>query len=457
MEKAPLASSSLIPAGVIFAMADPAVTIDNLRARQQELDDENVALVNAADERGEDLSDEDLEKIQANKADIDRIGRQIAAREAVKPQGQGRKSTHEATGTGTGARATIPATVKPNAGTGGFRNIGEFAQAVKASALGDSGARQKIAAAATTYSSETVGEDGGFAVPPDFRRDIVTKVMGEETLLSRTDGMTVAGNSVTIPKDETTPWQTTGGVLAYWESEAGVISQSKVALEQVNLRLNKLTALVPVSDELMEDAGSLDGYLRRKAPEKMNAKINTAIIAGTGVGQPLGILNSPALVTVAKETSQAADTIYFENIVKMSARFYGTDPVWLINRNVIPQLMGMKFDRSATSPVPVWLPANGLAGQRFSTLMGHPVVPVEACPTLGDAGDIILADMKAYLTVTKGGGVRADTSIHLFFDQAVTAFRFIFRVAGQPWWSSTISPQNGLSTLSPFVALAERT
>ena len=36
---------------------------------------------------------------------------------------------------------------------------------------------------------------------------------------------------------------------------------------------------------------------------------DVAFISGTGAGQPLGILNAPALVTVSKETGQAADTI----------------------------------------------------------------------------------------------------------------------------------------------------
>jgi HK97 family phage major capsid protein len=88
--------------------------------------------------------------------------------------------------------------------------------------------------------------------------------------------------------------------------------------------------------------------------------------------------------------------------------------------------------------------------------MGRPVIPVEACKTLGDKGDIILGDLSKYLTLVKTGGIRADVSIHLWFDYATTAFRFIFRVAGQPHFSSTITPQNGTATRGHFVALAER-
>jgi hypothetical protein len=39
--------------------------------------------------------------------------------------------------------------------------------------------------------------------------------------------------------------------------------------------------LVPMTDELMEDAPALDSYLRAKAPQKMVSKLNTAIVRGT--------------------------------------------------------------------------------------------------------------------------------------------------------------------------------
>ena len=84
------------------------------------------------------------------------------------------------------------------------------------------------------------------------------------------------------------------------------------------------------------------------------------------------------------------------------------------------------------------------------------MIPVEACPTLGDVGDIILTDLSQYMSVTKGQQIRTDVSMHLYFDQGLMAFRFIFRVAGQTMWGKAIAPQNGTLTRSWAVALAER-
>lgn len=360
----------------------------------------------------------------------------------------------------TRARASVPAQPRDNRDTGkwGFRSQGEFlASVVKASAKGAMPDPRLIANAPSSYGSEGVGADGGFAVPPDFRTAIVQKVMAEDSLLSRTDQMVTTSNAITVPTDETTPWQTSGGIQAYWESEGGQKQQSKPALTEKTVKANKIIALVPMTDELLQDAPSMASYVSSKAPTKIDFKVNDAIINGSGVGQPLGFLNSGALVTVDPESGQAADTVVFQNIVNMYTRMTSEGKrrgVWIVNSDVEAQLMQMQFPGTGTA-VPVYLPPGGLSAQPFGTLMGRPVISSEACAALGDLGDISFVDMSQYMSVIKSGGIRQDVSIHLFFDYDITAFRFVLRVGGQPWWNTPITRLNGLSR-SPFVTLGAR-
>lgn len=357
-------------------------------------------------------------------------------------------------------RASVPAQPRDNRDTGkwGFRSPGEFLNAVvkgsQRTAVPDP---RLIANAPTTYGQEGVGADGGFAVPPDFRTEIVRKVMGEDSLLARTDQMTTSSNQITVPTDETTPWQSSGGIQAYWENEAGQKTQSKPQLTEKTVKANKIIALVPMTDELLQDAPAMAAYVNSKAPEKIDFKVNDAILNGTGVGQPLGILNSGALITVAQESGQAADTVVFKNIVNMYTRMTDAGKrrgVWLVNGDVEAQLMQMQFPGTGTA-VPVYLPPGGLSAQPYGTLLGRPVITTEAAPALGDAGDISFVDFSQYMSVVKAGGIRQDVSIHIFFDYDVTAFRFVLRVGGQPWWNSAITRNNGLSR-SPFVTLGAR-
>lgn len=448
------------PAGPLVIMMAPPSTIEALRAQAQDIAAEIDGLIAAADADDRDLTDDELATIEARKADVDRLTRQIQAREtasavAATPS-SGRRTVAEPQNGGD--RRTVAASPRVDSARGGFRHFGEFAMAVRAEKMGDDGARGRLLAAATTYGNEGTGADGGFLVPAEFRREIWSKVLAEDNLLGRTEQLTTASNNLTIPKDETTPWQTSGGVQVYWEAEGGTKTQSKPLFEPLTMRLNKLIGLVPVTDELLEDAPGLESWLRAKAPAKMAAKINTALLDGTGVGQPLGALRAPSLVTVAKESGQTADTIVFANIVKMWSAAYAPsrrNAIWVINQDIEPQLLAMGFPTSATA-VPVYMPAGGLSQSPYATLMGRPVVPLEAAKTLGDLGDITLVDWSQYVTLTKTGGVKTDVSMHLYFDQDITAFRFVFRIAGQPMWGSSVTPQNGTQARSWAVALAER-
>jgi HK97 family phage major capsid protein len=106
--------------------------------------------------------------------------------------------------------------------------------------------------------------------------------------------------------------------------------------------------------------------------------------------------------------------------------------------------------------MPVYMPPNGLSASPFATILGRPAIPHLACKAIGDVGDISFVDLSQYVTAVKTGGVKSDVSMHLWFDQALTAFRFMMRVDGRPWLSQAISPPNGSSTLSPFITLAAR-
>ncbi len=447
---------SLVGPAIIMMAAPSEAAIQALRDKMVGLQEESETILAKADEESRELSDDELAKIDANAVEVEKLDKQIKARErvAIVAKGGGRRTTEP-----TDPSNRVPATPRVIDARGGFRSLGEFAVAVRQASLQGAQPDQRLLNAATTFGTEGVGTDGGFVVPPDFSKEIMVKVYAEENLLVRATPFTPSGNSMTFPKDETTPWDTTSGVQVFWEGEAATHAQSKPALKLDTVRLVKLSALVPISDELLEDASGLESWLRAKAPAKMVSKINAAIIRGTGVGQPLGFLNSPSLVSVAEEAGQSSSTIWFQNVNKMWSRMYAPwhrNAVWLINQDGEPQLNGMAFDPAATSKVPVYLGPNGIAGSPYATLYGRPVIPLEACSALGTQGDIFLVDMAQYWAFTKAGGIRTDTSIHLYFDQSLTAFRFIFRMNGMPAWSTTLTRENGSNALSWCVTLDNR-
>lgn len=428
-----------------------------LERKQKALQAAN-ALNGTAQTEGRELTDVERTQLDAHIAEINKLNgdierqRQLDAAEA---------SMTGVTVSGPGGISNPEPNVL-NDPKRGFASFGEFAGDVRAASRKAnrvvSERLQLVAAAPTTAANESVGEDGGYTVPPEFREEIMSAVDAEESLFARTDQIPITRNSLKMPVDEVSPWDTTNGIQAYWEDELDQLTQSKPKLKEAEFNARKVTALVPVSSELLEDSTAMDAFLRRKAPEKIGFKVDLGIFRGNGAGQPLGILNSGALISVAKEGSQAADTVVRANIDKMWMRMPANrrrNAVWIINQDIEAQLQGLAFT-GTESPLPVFLPAGGYSQQPFDTLKGRPVLYHQAASTLGDQGDIVLADLSQYGTVVKKGGIKVDVSMHLFFDADAMAYRFILRVGGHPYLSAPIAARAGSNTLSPFVTLDER-
>jgi HK97 family phage major capsid protein len=477
-----MAALAALAGSAVFV--NDATTIDSLRARLAELSETSGAIQARADAAKRDLTVEETAELDACMAEFDQVEASIVRRERIEAQNT-RLSTPQPRVVTPNPIAAQPqaAVVQPVAPQRsglqnthlrtleerqrwGFTSMGDFAIAVRNGVLSPSQIDQRLVqnAAAATYGTEGVGADGGFAVPPEWRSQIMAQVDAEDGLLNRTDVQNISSNSITYPTDESPAWASSGGIRAYWDGEASTLTQSKPALKDVTVKTHRLTALVPVTEELQQDAAAMDGYITGKAGEVIAFKLNDAIVNGTGAGMPLGILNAPCTVSVAKETSQTAATIHGRNVLKMMARMparsYGRS-VWLVNQDCLPQVAALALDvttaaGTASGGGAIYMLPNGLANQSaFGSILGRPIVVTEACQTIGTVGDIVLADLSKYLSVVRGS-LKTDYSIHLWFDQAINAFRFILRMNGQPWLSAAIARKNGSNTLSHFVTLATR-
>jgi HK97 family phage major capsid protein len=310
--------------------------------------------------------------------------------------------------------------------------------------------------------SESVASDGGFLVQQEFVADLLRRTYETGQVASRCKRIPigVGKNGLKINAVDETSRATGsrfGGIRGYWEGEADEKTKSKPKFRIMELSLRKLIGLCYSTDELLEDAVALEGIIREGFGAEFGFLLDEACVHGTGVNQPLGIMASPCLVTVNKETGQLAKTVVYENICNMWARLWSRsmlNAVWFINQDVMPQLFTMGITIGVGGS-PVFLPPGGASGSPYASLFGRPVVPIEHCQTLGTVGDIILADYGEYLLIDKGP-MQAATSIHVRFVYDETAFRFVYRVDGQPIWNAALTPARGSNTLSPFVVLQAR-
>ena len=312
--------------------------------------------------------------------------------------------------------------------------------------------------------NETVPSDGGFLVQQDFSNELLQDVFETGILASRCRRTTISGNANSTKMngiDETSRVSNrSGGIVSYWEDEADEKTASKPKFRKIELNLKKLTGLCYATDENLDDAPQLEGIIKEGFNSEFGFKIDDAVFQGTGAGQPLGFMNGGCLVSVAKETGQAADTVVAENIVKMySRRFAGQtgNYDWLYNQTIEPQLFTMSL-AVGTGGIPVYMPPGGLSDAPHGRLMGLPAIAIEQAAALGTVGDISLVNLQNGYILAEKGGVKSDMSIHVRFIYDESVFRFVLRIDGQPVRASALTPYKGGAgaTQSHFIALATR-
>ena len=349
----------------------------------------------------------------------------------------------------------------------GFRNFGEYLQAVAAAAMprgGDVGQfhcgvyDQRLSMGdrelrAPTGAAESTPSIGGFLVQEDYSNDLFMKAHQASIIWSKCRNIPISSrsNSLKMPGiDETSRidgsrW---GGIRSYWLEEAGTLTQTSGKLMMIELSLKKLTGLCYATDELLEDAPALEALITMAFQEEFAFKLDDSVIRGTGAGQPLGILNGPSLVSTTRgSTGTLCDT----DVKAVYARMYPgshSKAEWYTNVDCLPNLMTM-----TSGDLPIWLAGNSLANAPNDRLLNRPVNYVETASTEGTVGDLMFLDLSQYLTITKGG-IQAAQSIHVQFVTDQSVFRFILRVDGQPMWNNALTPYKGTDTQSPFVTVA---
>jgi len=313
---------------------------------------------------------------------------------------------------------------------------------------------------AVSGHSEGVPAAGGFLVQSDFAGEIFKHAHDIGVLAPRCRNTSVSGNGLTmnvVDESSRAAGSRWGGVLAYWKPEAGTATAQEVKLAQIELKLRKLIAISYATDELLEDTNALGPMISEAFAEEIAFMVDDSIFRGDGAAMPLGITAAACFASQAIESGQVADTVVFENLVNMWALLPPRsmqNAVWLIPQNALPQLMLMTLE-IGTAGVPVYLPPGGASGAPYGTIFGRPVLVNEFSAALGDANDVVLADFSQYQLINKGG-LKAAQSAHVKFAEDEMAFRFTYRVDGQPLWKSKLTPFNASDAISPFIGLAER-
>lgn len=316
--------------------------------------------------------------------------------------------------------------------------------------------RLKSLAVGSDEASTVADPYGGFLLPSGFSPTLMSIGAEGDPTAGLTMSVPMTTQTIEIParvdKNHTT--SVSGGLRVYRRNETDTSASSRMEVEQIKLTATSLFGIAYATEELLARSPiSFVALLQAGFSSEFAAKILKEKLFGTGAGEMMGVINSPCVVSQAKETGQAAATIVKENIDKMRSRCWGySQAIWLYNHDTLPQLRSL-VQSVGTGGAPVSyfsVDANG-----NSTLDGRPAYASEFCKTLGTAGDLILGNWSQYLEGTLTGQ-QSDESIHVRFVNHERTFKFWMENDGKPWWTAALTPNQSTTTLSPFVTLATR-
>ena len=238
------------------------------------------------------------------------------------------------------------------------------------------------------------------------------------------------------------------GVWFVWTAEGASKTNKELKLDLVKLEPQEYSGYAVLTDKLIRNASVLGAYVKQVYSRAQVAFEDYHFLRGTGVGQPLGIINSPAYITVARNT---ALTVVFADIQGILEQILpGCNPIWVISRSLLGDVMSLA-DAAGNS---IFIQGD-ITKKIPDRLAGYPIRWTFRVPAAGTQGDISLID-PAYYLIKDGFGPAFDESKHVYFLSNKTCLKMFGNVDGQPWLSGSITAEDGSTEVSPFVGLTTK-
>jgi len=303
----------------------------------------------------------------------------------------------------------------------------------------------------------SVGTQGGYLVPLEFT-DRLVKAAGEGAVVRpRATIIPMESRAAQVPCLDctTVPGSSDsaflGGIVARWTEESSTLNETEPVFRQVELVAHELSGYSRVSNSLLQDSAiGLEQLLVTLFGRAIAWHEDHAFLRGDGVGKPLGILNSNALISVSRSGANAfalADAS--EMLARLLPGWSPASTVWAMHPSVAGKLFQMTSSGAGSNAIYL----DNARVKPSMVLFGIPIVITEKLPALNTQGDVLLLDLHHYL-IGDRREIEIAFSEHIAFTSNQGAWRFVSRVDGQPWLRSSITLSDGVSTLSPFISLA---
>lgn len=305
---------------------------------------------------------------------------------------------------------------------------------------GDTTARKRID---DYFEGKAMGEGtdsaGGFLVPPEVSNELIPIRDAVSVLRQLFTTQPVTSDTLRFVGQDS-------GLAVAWTAEFAEKVRSDMSFSEFEAHVFTAAGLATVSNQLLKDAKwNIDQLITKDLAKRFVSLEEQAFINGTGVGQPLGIMNTPGVISIGYTEAtpkQAAllDKIS-DGITEVQTQFLGfPDGIlmhprtwgWLAKGRMTDETYVLGAGANGTQRRPnEAIPGYGGGTLPRGELFGLPVYCSPNVPTnLGDADNesaVIVGDFSQGLVLDREGIV-TDTSSHVYFTSNQTVFRSEERV-----------------------------
>ena len=340
------------------------------------------AILKKAEDEKRDVTEDEQKSVDNLLAEIDKLDKQIEAREKLEAQKVKIASYRE--------EPTKEKPEDPSIGMG-KRDIKQYSliKAIRAAAAGNWRGAELEKEASDAVAEKLGKEPRGFFVPFDWmaeRRDMVVGTDSAGGYLKATDllsqnfidllrnkmmvkqaGATVLAGlvgDIAIPRQS-------GGGTAYWVAESGAPTESSQTLEQVTMLPKSVGAYTDISRKLLKQSSiDIEAFVRNDLATVLALEIDRAALHGSGASnQPTGVQNQSGVATVAIGDNGGAPT--WANIVQLETEISQDNAdigslAYMTNAKVRGKLK-VTFKNATYGDIPAW-------GEGKAPLNGYPAL-----------------------------------------------------------------------------------
>ncbi len=233
--------------------------------------------------------------------------------------------------------------------------------------------------------SEGVQADGGYLVPEEFERQIVTGL--DEANVVRSLAKVITTNA-----ERKIPVAATHSA-AQWTAENGAYTESNPTFDQKSIDAFKLTDLVKVSIELLQDSAfDLESYIAGEFARAFGIAEEEAFCVGNGTSQPTGIFTANG--GTVGVTAAAANTITADELISLVYALkspYRRNAKFLMNDATVALIRKLKDNNGAY----LWQPS--IQAGEPDRLLGYEIYTSPYVPGVAsEALAVAFGDFKNY-------------------------------------------------------------